>query len=59
VDVFPCTEIAEAGVPILNSFSADQLTPIGEPCRLRPARSVLDLGCERASCDAVGLARMQ
>jgi len=59
VDVFRFTEIAEAGVPILNSFTADQLIPIGELCRIRPTQSVLDLGCEWASCDAVGLARMQ
>jgi hypothetical protein len=58
VDLFRFTDIAEDGGPILNSFTPDKLTPIGELCRIRPA-PVLDLGRERASCDAIGLARMQ
>lgn len=45
MDVFRFTEIAEAGVPILNPFTSDQLALVGELCRLQPGQSILDLGC--------------
>src|SRR5258708_13115478 len=45
MDVFRFTEIAEAGQPILNPFTAEQLQLLGRLCRLRPDQTVLDLGC--------------
>lgn len=45
MDIFRFTETAEAGQPILNPFTAEQLALLGRLCRLRPDQTILDLGC--------------
>jgi hypothetical protein len=45
VDIFRCTDIAEAGVPILNPLSLDKLFLLGEIARLEPGMRHLDLAC--------------
>lgn len=45
MDVFRWTEIAEAGQPILNPFTAEQLALVGSLCELQPDQTILDLGC--------------
>lgn len=45
MDIFRFTEIAEAGQPILNPFTSEQMRLLGSLCELRAEQSILDLGC--------------
>jgi SAM-dependent methyltransferase len=45
VDIFRYTDVAEAGVAILNPLSDEKLRLVGELARLTPGQSVLDLAC--------------
>jgi ubiquinone/menaquinone biosynthesis C-methylase UbiE len=45
IDIFRWTDIAEAGIAVLNPLSEEKLALLGEIAGLRPGSTQLDLGC--------------
>jgi SAM-dependent methyltransferase len=45
IDIFGWTDIAEAGIPVLNPLSDEKLRLVGEIARLDADSTQLDLGC--------------